>query len=171
MYVCRGRTRPSCCIGASLQQFLYPIQRGVAKIEIPTLVLLPICLICRSPGNQQHYNGGIYFISSHSVVSILLDISTYSFRSLSYHRSIASARVRFSTECDLVHPLLTSSIFSFPLHDQQLLISSSLSSHHLYPSLCLSYSLFYKAVPMQDVSNPVSLLLGYSCPLEHTVAI
>ena len=38
MYVGRGRTHPSCCIGASLQQFLYPIQRGVAKIKIPTLV-------------------------------------------------------------------------------------------------------------------------------------
>ena len=38
MYVDRGRTHPSCCIGASLQQFLYPVQRGVAKIKIPTLV-------------------------------------------------------------------------------------------------------------------------------------
>ena len=38
MYVGRGRTHPSYCIGASLQQFLYPIQRGVAKIKIPTLV-------------------------------------------------------------------------------------------------------------------------------------
>ena len=38
MYLYRGRTLPSCCIGASLQQFLYPIQRGVAKIEIPTLI-------------------------------------------------------------------------------------------------------------------------------------
>ena len=38
MYVGRGRTHPSCCIGASLQQSFYPIQRGVAKIKIPTLV-------------------------------------------------------------------------------------------------------------------------------------
>ena len=39
MYVCRGRTHPSCCNAASLQQHLYPIQRGVAKIKIPTLVI------------------------------------------------------------------------------------------------------------------------------------
>ena len=38
IYVGRGRTHPSCCIGASLQQFLYPIWRGVAKIKIPTVV-------------------------------------------------------------------------------------------------------------------------------------
>ena len=38
MYIGRGRTHPSCCISASLQQFLYPIQRGVVKIKIPTLV-------------------------------------------------------------------------------------------------------------------------------------
>ena len=45
MYVGRGRTHPSCCIGASLQQFLYPIQQGVAKIKIPTLVLTCVPLI------------------------------------------------------------------------------------------------------------------------------
>ena len=42
MYVGRGRTHPSCYIGASLQQLLYPIQRGVAKIKIPTLVQLTL---------------------------------------------------------------------------------------------------------------------------------
>ena len=38
MYVGKGSTHPSCCIGASPQQFLYLIWQGVAKIKIPTLV-------------------------------------------------------------------------------------------------------------------------------------
>ena len=36
--------------------------------------------MCRSHGNEQHYNGGIYVIFSHSVVNIRLDISTYRLR-------------------------------------------------------------------------------------------
>ena len=48
MYVGRGRTHPSCCIGASLQQFLYPIERGVAKIKIPTLVLYDYSWKCNN---------------------------------------------------------------------------------------------------------------------------
>jgi len=76
----------------------------------------PVHLICRSPGNQQHYNGGIYIIFSHSVVNILLDISMYTYYSLSYNRSIASSKVNIFTECNLVLPLLTPSILLFPSH-------------------------------------------------------
>jgi hypothetical protein len=60
--------------------------------------------------------GRIYFIFSHSVVNVLslLDVSTYRYCSLSYYnRSISSSKVRFSTEHNLVLPLLTSSVLSF----------------------------------------------------------
>ena len=43
MYVGRERTHPSCCIGASLQQFFYSMYRSVAKIKIPTLVYSHSC--------------------------------------------------------------------------------------------------------------------------------
>ena len=66
MYVGRGRTHPSCCIGASLQQFLYPIQRGVAKIKIPTLVIIlqhEVFFITSSGYNKQ---GSVTSCASHT---------------------------------------------------------------------------------------------------------
>ena len=77
-------------------------------IPLPTLwaTTMPVTetlhllhLIWRSPGNQQHYNGRIYFIFSHSVVNILLGVSTYAFCSLSYNGSIASWEVRKLKKC------------------------------------------------------------------------
>lgn len=56
-------------------------------------------------------------------------------------------------------------VFQFPVSSrflktiQQLLASQSSSSRHAYTSLYLSFSnVFQKAVPTQDVTNPISLL-------------
>ena len=75
MYVGRGRTHPSCCIDASLQQFLYPVQRGVAKIKIPTL------LYCRSgQATDEQYgalHGGYQRLHSQQVIQIALPLQQW----------------------------------------------------------------------------------------------
>ena len=71
----------------------------------------------------------------------------------------------FSTECDLVLPLSVSSIFGFLQVIQQLLMSSSSSSSNFYPSFYRSFNNIQKAVSVQDVTNPVSLLLFIVCKI------
>jgi len=101
----------------------------------------PVHLICRSPGNQQRYNGGIYFIFSHSVVNLLLDISSYTYCSLSYNRSIASSknqvlyRVQSSASSfNTQYPLISFTSSSSCLHLPRLLVTSVLPS--IFPSAC-----------------------------------
>jgi hypothetical protein len=74
---------------------------------------------------------------------------THSFISLTYDKSIASLKASSP-----VYPLSVSSIIFFLKVIQYLLTSSSSSSRPFY----LSFNhVFQKAVPMQDVTNPVSL--------------
>ena len=60
---------------------------------------------------------------------------------------------------DLMLPLRNASILSPFLKAIQWLLTSSPSSYlHFYPSLYLSFNnVFQKAVPTQDMTNPVSL--------------
>ena len=74
-------------------------------------------------------------------------------------------------------------LFQFPVSSlfrkaiKQLLTSSSSSSRHFYLSLHLSFNnVYYKAVPTQDVTNPVSLPSVYfmwdiSVPRDTTLCI
>jgi hypothetical protein len=60
----------------------------------------------------------------------------------------------FSTQCDLVLPLSISSILSFPLCYPV----SAYIFFPVLPPLYLSFNnVLYKAVPTQDVTNPVNL--------------
>ena len=89
----------------------------------------------------------------------------HSFIPQSVSRQVQSPfQSEFSKECDLVLPFQFT--VSSPLLEtiQQLLMSSSSSFRHVYPSLYtyLSFNyVFQKAVPTQDVTNPVSLRSFY----------
>ena len=78
----------------------------------------------------------------------------------------------FSLQCDVVFPLSVSTVLLFPCCIQCLLMSYSLSSYYFYPFFYLSFSnMFWKAVPMQNVTNPVILpsvycTQGIPCPLN-----
>ena len=71
----------------------------------------------------------------------------------------------FSTECNLVLPLSNSSIINCLKVIQQLFMSSCSSSSNFCPSFYLSFSNIQKAVSMQDVTNPFSLLLFVVCKI------
>ena len=73
---------------------------------------VPLYLICRSPGIQQHHTGWICFIFFHSMHFLIFQ-HVDSLCSLSYDRSIASSKAS-SPQTVLVFPLSTSSTLSFP---------------------------------------------------------
>jgi len=63
-----------------------------------------------------------------------------------------------TTQFQLINIIIISSFFSFPTGHPVAVYVSLSSSRHLYPSLYLSFNRwFQKAVPTQDVSNPVTL--------------
>ena len=86
-----------------------------------------------------------------------------SFSSPSYDSSIGSSKASSPQGAILCF------LFQFPAASrllkviQYLLTSSSSSSCHFYPSLYLSFNnVFQKAVPTQDLTNPVSLQFFFS---------
>jgi len=70
---------------------------------------------------------------------------------------------QFSTQCDLVLPLAISSILFFPLkvNSSCLCLLLRLPITSVFPLYLSLNSLFQKAVPTQDVTNPVSLTSFY----------
>jgi len=77
--------------------------------------------------------------------SALFAYHIHSFHSLSYYRPIASSKSEFSIEGDAVLPFSFPCTLTFLNVIQYLLTSSSSSSRHFYPSLCLSFNnVFYK---------------------------
>ena len=83
---------------------------------------------------------------------------THSFRSLSYDWPTASSKASSPhsvIQCFLFQ--LVASFLSLNFTQQQLMFSSS-SSHHLYPSVYLSFNkAFQKAVPTQHVTDQITL--------------
>jgi len=93
-----------------------------------------------------------------SIIHSIIHSFIHSFRSLPYDRPTASSKTsspHSASYCFYVQ-------FPVPSHFvkviQQLLMSSSPSFRHFYPSLHLSFNnVFQKAVPRQDVTKQVSL--------------
>ena len=111
-------------------------------------------LICGVVRSKIHCSKCIVAISMCGVNNI------HSSSSPSYDRFIASSKVRYP------HSSIWCCLFQLPVSSrffkviQQLLTSSSSSSRCFRPSPLLSLkNLFQKAVPMQDVTNPVAPFL------------
>ena len=117
-------------------------------------------------GRQDHFSGlGVHgMITLRNILKRTSYQGVHSFSSLSYDRSKASSRAT-SPHSAIQSFLLQMRILSpFLKVIQQFPTSSSSSSCHFPPPFYLSFNNpLQKAVPAQNVTNPVSLPLFISC--------